>query len=1008
MKKRLFHIAMNLTVLLLICSISFAQQAIKGTLQSASGAPLAGATVIIKGTTQSVVSDENGEFSINAPAGSTLVISYVGYSTQEIKTRNQSAISVTLQPSAGQDLNEVVVIGYGAQRKSDLTGAVATISTTDLRNEPIARIDQAIQGRSAGVVVQNNTAAPNGQVTIRVRGSNSINGANDPLIVIDGFIGGDLSSINPNEIRSIEVLKDASSTAIYGSRGANGVILISTKKGTSGKTTVQYNSYLSFTSVRKKLNLLSAAEYAETVNANRTDIGVSPVYTTTQINNFKANGGTDWQDQIFRKALQQSHQVSISGGGPNVLYYLSGNFINNDGIIKNTSFRQYSLRSNIESMVNSKIKIGVNLFLARSEDHPTPLNGFANGSPIFASTLWAPTLPVYDANGNYTLPSSQVGPPTVYNPLALAIEPITKNIRQRTEFNPFIEYTVLKGLTARISGGARFVNDENSFYNNTKPQAGTGTATAGITNNKFVVLQNTNQLSYQTTIANQHSINLTGVYEQQFEQFNSSFAGSSGFLTDALTYNNLGVGNSPQIPFSAKTTKTIKSYLGRAAYSFREKYLLSFSGRYDGASVFGENHKWGFFPSGALAWRVDKEEFMKTIDKISSLKVRTSYGITGSQAVGPYSSLSTLNTASPYAINGTSLSTGIGLGNLGNPDLKWEKTAQFDAGIDLGLFSERIQVTADYYHKKTTDLLLNVPVPLTSGYATVLKNIGAVENKGFEFNLGGSPFIGRFKWNTNLNFAINKNKVVSLANGAQEIPLGGPGLPNFGNTVFLVVGQPLGVFKGYIQDGTWSSAEAAKATSYGTIPGAPKYVDQDNNNTIDSKDIAIMGNAYPKFTYGWSNTVSFENFDLNVFVQGSRGNKIYNLSRVRSERASSDADATDARILNRWTPQNEHTDVPSFLGSQTHEQLQSSRWLENGSYLRVKNITLGYTLPRSILNRAKISSLRAYITGYNLFTSTKYTGYDPEASSGVDTFGGIDLATYPSQKSITIGLNITL
>ena len=828
-------------------------------------------------------------------------------------------------------------------------------------------------------------------------------------MVINGFIGGDLSSVNPNDIETIEVLKDASATAIYGSRGANGVLLITTKKGAVGKPVVQINTFVGSQTLRKKLDLLSAGQYAESVNANRQEIGAAPVYTAAEVAAFKAKGGTDWQDQIFRTALQQSHQVSVSGGGPNVSYYLSGNFVNNNGIIKGTSFKRYSLRSNIESQLSDKLKVGMNLFLSQSTDHPTALNGFSGGngsSPVFAARLWAPTLPVYDSLGNYTLPSGKVGPHTLYNPLAMAVEPIRDNRQTMTEINTYLNYTIIKGLTAQVMGAARLMDGEDSYYINTKATGGVGDAQAGITNRRYWLLQNTNQLTYQKTIGLDHNLSVTAVYEQQREEYNDNFAGSKGFNTDALTYNNLGFGNSPYYPASNRTTKTIQSVMGRVNYAFKDRYLLSFTSRYDGASVFGQSHKWGFFPSAAAAWRISNEEFFKNVESVSNLKLRASYGLTGSQGVAPYTSLNQLNTYSAYAINGSTLSPGVTLGIQGNPDLRWEKTAQADIGLDLGLLNNRIEFTVDLYRKKTSDLLLNVPLPLTSGYTSVLKNVGQVENKGIELSLGGTPMRGAFTWNTNANLAINRNKVLALS-GGDEITLGAPGLPNFGNTIFLTVGQPMGVLKGYIQNGTWGTAEADQALKYGAIPGSPKYVDQNNDGVINDRDITSMGSTFPKFTYGWTNTFSYNNVDLNVFIQGVSGNQIYNLSRVYLDRTSSDADATSTRILDRWTSDHQNTNVPSFAGTNKSELLQSNRWLENGSYLRVKTITLGYDLPKSIAGLANIKAARLYVSGVNLITVTKYTGFDPEARTGVDTFGGIDLASYPTQKTYTVGLNVT-
>ena len=997
-------------VFLLSLTRAYAQQAsISGKITDDNSAALPGVTVLLKGTTTGTNSDTEGNYSLPVPEAGTgvLVFSFVGYKSQEVTIGNRRSINLKLTLDA-QALQDVVVVGYGEQRRSDITGAVASVTPKEMRDLPVARVDQALQGRSPGVLIQNNDASPNASVSIRIRGSNSITGSNDALVVINGFIGGDLNSINPNDIENVEVLKDASATAIYGSRGANGVILITTKRGTVGKTTVQLNSFVGTQTLRKKLDLLNAGDYADVVNANRTETGGTAVYTPAQVAGFRANGGTDWQDQIFRKALQQSHQVSVAGGSDKFSYFVSGNYLNNEGIIKNTAFERYSLRSNIEARLNDKLKVGLNLFLSKSLDHPTALNGFAGGngaSPIFAARLWAPTLPVYDAAGLYTQPSGVVGPHTLYNPLAMAVEPIRDNRQDISEFNTFLDYTILKGLSARVFVAGRQTTNENSSYLNTKGTGNVGDAQAGIYNDRFVSLQNTNQLTYQTTFATQHSLNVTAVYEQQYEQANGNGNGSRGFATNVYTYNNLGVATGG-IPYSGRTTRNIQSFLGRVNYGYADRYLASISARSDASSVFGTNNKRAFFPSAALAWRINNEAFLSGVTAISNLKLRASYGLTGNQGIAPYGSLTQLNSAYPYSINGTSLSPGVTLGTLGNPDLRWEKTAQLNVGIDVALFANRLQFTADVYQKRTSDLLLDVPLPAISGYATVRRNVGEVENRGVELSLGGQPVVGDFKWNTSANVAINRNKVLAL-DGTQEVSLGTPGLPNFGNTIFLTVGQPMGVLKGYIQNGTWGTAETDQATKYGTIPGAPKYVDQNNDGKIDDKDIAIMGNTFPKFTYGWNNTFTYKRLELNVLIQGVAGNKIYNLARVYTDRTSADADATSTRILDRWTPTNQNTDVPSFAGSLKSEQVQSSRWLEDGSYLRFKNITLGYNLSPNLLSAVKLSAARLYVSGVNLVTLTKYTGYDPEARTGVDTVGGIDLASYPAQKSYTVGLNVT-
>ncbi len=976
---------------------------ITGQVSDEKGTPMPGVNIQIEGTTNGTLTDFDGKFSIKIPnENSILNFSFIGYDLQKINVDGKSAINVSLVPSL-ESLDEVVVIGYGTARRSDLVGATSSISTKDVINQPAARVDQVLQGRSAGIAIQNTSASPNARFSIRIRGSNSLTGSNDPLVVVDGFIGGDLSTINPNDIDGIEILKDASSTAIYGSRGANGVILVTTKKGKT-KTAVEFNSYMNFSQLSNKIHQMNASQYAETVNANRIEVGRPAIFTAQEIADFAANGGTDWQDQVFHNAIQQGHQISLSGAGPSSNYYLSGNFTQNNGIIIGSSYNQYSLRSNIESDISKIFKAGVNIFLASSADHPSQTGGNQDNSPTQGALLWAPVLPVYNPDGSYTLSSSKYGPPSVKNPVGMAVEPIRDNLSLRDEISSYLNVNIIKGLSARVFGGVVLVDRENSSYSNTKAAGGVGEASASITTSRSLVFQNTNQFTYAFKVANIHDFNIMAAFEQQRELYNSASTSSSSYSSDVVTYNNLSLGAKVGIPSSTATQKDILSYLGRINYAYKDKYLLSLNSRYDGASVFG-TQKWGFFPSAALAWRVTSEDFMKNINIISNLKLRTSYGLTGNQGIAPYSSISKLSTSKPYDINGSTVSVGVGLNTLGNPDLKWEKTAQLNLGVDVGLFEGRVTFSADYYDKQTNDLLMNVPLPTISGYASLLKNIGKVQNRGFEFNLGGDPFSGEFKWNTNFNFALNRNKVVALS-GTSEVPMGTTTFPNFGNTIFLIVGQPMGILKGYIQNGCWSVAEATEAAKYGALPGYPKYVDQNGDFKINAADIAIMGSTMPKFTFGWSNNFTFKNFDLNILLQGSQGGKVYNTTRIRSERTSSDADAVDIRILNRWTIDNQNTSVPTFTGSNGYEQLQSNRWLEDGSYLRFKIITLGYSIPTSVLKKAKLSNTRIFVSAVNWFTITKYTGYDPEASTGVDVMGGIDLAPYPSQKTISVGINL--
>lgn len=987
---------------------------VTGKVTDTAGEPLMGVSVVVKGTTLGTTTDLDGNYSLaDVPDDATLVFSFVGMQGQEVKVNRRSSISLSLEESSIA-LNEVVAVGYGTTRRSDLVSSSTTVSVADVKSLPSTRVDDMLQGRSTGLVIQSTSSGPNPTFNIRIRGSNSISGSNEPLIVVDGFIGGDMGTINPNDIESIEVLKDASATAIYGSRGANGVILIQTKKGKSQKPVIEVNSFVSSMSVAKKLNLLNAGQYAELVNEVRDVFGQDRVFTEQEIAGYHANGGTDWQDVIFRNALQQSYQVSVAGGSERLSYYLSGNLIDNTGIVVGSSFGRQAIRSNINSQLTDKLKLGLNLYYSNSANHPNNMNRDSN--PVNGAEGWAPTLPVYNPDGSYTLPAATYGPKSIYNPLANAVEPIYDNLSNEFQLNASLDYTIIKGLTARVLFGARFRDNENSRYTNTKAQGGVGNASANISNSRFSIIQNTEQINYDKTFADIHQLSLTLVAEQQIERNNSFSASSEQFLTDAVTYNNLSLGAIPGVPSSSRSQKVIQSFVGRANYSLDQKYLFSFTGRYDGASVFGENHKWGFFPSAAFAWRVNNEEFLSSIEDLSNLKLRLSYGVTGSQALAPYATLAQLSTTMRYSNEeGTDFQPGVGFNTLANPDLRWEKTKQFNVGFDLGLFKQRIQFTADYYTKNTVDLLYQVPVPRASGYLNRIENIGEVKNYGFEFTLGGDPFVGKFKWNTTLSLSFNRNEVVSLASGETEVGFDRVAfmdlLPGFGNTVFLIVGKPIGVVKGYVQDGTWGADEAAEAATYGVIPGAPKYVDQDKNGAITIDDMAILGDPLPKFSYGWNNTLSYKNFTLSVILQGVQGNKIYNIARVRAESQVNNIgqDVTDARILNRWTPQNQQTSVPSTAGS-LYEKLQSSRWMEDGSYLRVKNVTLGYYLPKSFVDLIRISSARVYLSGQNLLTLTKFTGWDPEGRSqgGLtsDLFGGVAIATYPAQRGFTLGVNI--
>ncbi|MCC6286256.1 MAG: TonB-dependent receptor [Chitinophagaceae bacterium] len=981
---------------------------VSGRVTNMKGEALAGVSIKIKGTDKGTTTDEKGWFRIEIPdnASKVLVISFVGMQTQEVPVNNKMELTIQLRNADSQQ-QEVIIVGYGSQKKSDITGSVASVKLKELTQLPARRVDQALQGRVSGLMVQNDNASPNAPVTIRIRGVNSVNGGNDPLVVIDGLQLGTLSSLNPNDVESVEVLKDASATAIYGARGANGVIIVTTKKGKKGKPVVTYNAYFSFSRVLKKLDQLNAEQYAIAVNENRKEFGAGEIFSADDLETFKTQS-TNWQDVIFRKGFAHDHQVSVSGSSDNTSYAISATATGQNGIIIGSSFSGYAIRSNIRTQVSKQISVGLNLFANRNVSHPTVINTYAGAnaaSPVYSALQFAPVKPVYEADGSYSKPGGGYGPPTSFNPLALAIEPVVDNITNDVNAVADVEYKITEQLKVDILGGYKGTNGENNAYFNSKPSGSPGTEAASISNYRLMLLQNTNMVTYENRFGD-HTLKLTGVVEQQYVKNNGSSAGSIGFLTNAVTYYNLSLGNNPQIPQSYGNASSLLSYMGRLNYNYSDRYSLTVTGRYDGSSVFGASNKWGFFPSVGAAWNITNEHFMSSVrGAVSGLKLRASYGVVGNQAISPYQSLASLNNNLLYILNGSSASVGVGLGRTGNPDLKWEKTAQFNIGIDADFLDGRINLVADYYDKKTTDLLFSVKLPAIGGGAgSILRNVGSMQNSGFEFYLGGKPFVDNFKWETGLTLSLNKNKLLELYNGLNELPLGDPGVPGFGNTIWLEVGKPVGVFRGYVMNGVWKTAEAASAAVYGAVPGYPKYVDQNKDNKINGADIVDIGNSQPRFVFGWTNTFGFKNFDLNFFFQGVQGNKIYNVSRVRFERTTTDADATSVKILDRWTPTHEDTDVPSFKGTVVYEQNQSTRWLEDGSYVRLKTLTLGYTFSNFKTNI--LSSARIYAGSINLFTKTKYSGFEPEARTGVDSRSGVDIATYPSQKSFTIGLNV--
>lgn len=981
--------------------------AISGKVSDESGDPLPGVTVVVKGTTTGTITNIDGEYSISdVPEGAILQFSFIGMLSQEIEVASRKTIDVTLMTEA-IGLDEVVAIGYGTQKKSDLTGSLSSVSSADLNEVPLARIDQGLQGRATGVQVTKTDGSPGGTVKIRIRGANSISGDNSPLVVIDGFLGGSIDNINPSDIQSVEILKDASATAVYGSRGANGVILITTKTGKKGKTKVEYSNFFSIQKLRKKIDVLSAEDLAFIKNEESVALGGNPVFTEAEIAEIKAHGGTDWQDELFRTAWQQNHNLSLSGGSENTNYMFSLNYVDQEGIIINSEYKRYQMRANVDTKINDKFKMGMRFYGIREHSKPQAFNSFA-GTPVTDALRFPSTfLSVYDEEGNYI----QANDPQLWNPVASANSLITDNYVNTFNANSFLDYNIINGLVFRVSGGVEIVNtDNNSFMSIDNRNAVQVGGRITLLNSEKLSWINTNNLTYTKDIRSNDKLTVTMVYEQQYNKFTRSIVNAQDFVTDVLDYNGVVLANTVQKPTAVENERVIQSLLGRANYSLNDKLLFTVTGRYDGSSVLASGNKWSFFPSTAVAYRLGEEEFLSDFEALHDLKLRASYGVTGSQSIAPYSSFSSLRLGEDYAIDGKTPAVGIGIERYGNEDLGWERTSQIDFGIDVKFFEGRLSFASDYYEKTTTDLLLSVPVPFYTGLPagsnppTLLKNVGELKNNGFELYVGAVPVDNaNFSWDLGLNLSTNKTKVIDL--GEEDFIYGG----QFGGSsqppLYVIrEGQSLGDMHGLVFEGVWKSNEVDKAATFGNVPGDSKYKDVNQDGVINEEDRTVIGNGTPELTWSFISNLTYKNFDLNLFFNAAHGFDIYNYTKA----LMIDIGVTNhPDLLNRWAPGNENTDVPAFSMTDTRRS-NISRYVEDGSYIRLKNVTLGYNLPDALVNRLRLQNVRLYVSGQNLWTLTDYTGYDPEINSAgnSDRDLGLDLGGYPPSKTFTFGVDI--
>lgn len=996
---------------------------ITGKVMDDNNVPIIGANVIVKGSTNGTITDIDGNFTLEVPAHAILLISYIGYVSQEVLVKNQNNLAI-LMIEDSKSIDEVVVIGYGSVKKSNLTGAVSSVKTTEIQQTPLTSIDQGLVGRASGVQVTQTSGMPGAVASIRVRGSSSLQGGNEPLYVIDGFpvysgmgfgsTGGNtqisgLSTVNPSDIESIEILKDASATAIYGARAANGVVLITTKSGKKGRDIITFESSFGIQNVAKTIDVMNAQEYAALVNEAYTNDGLDAPYNAMQLANIaKLGNGTNWQDELFRPAMIQNYQLAFSGGDNKTTYAISGGYFDQKGIIINSDFKRYSLRLNLDRQIFNTLKVGTHMSGSYTISNTAATDVGGRDGVVNGALKMNPIQSVYtnEEIGEYT-PTNEPGL-LIPNPVATAKEQIYNNATTRVLGDVYAEWEFLKDLKLKVSLGMDIMYLKQNQYTPSNIYQSLGIASAKVGVNRSINWLNENILMWDKTFKDIHSINLLGGFTIQRNNIETVTGAASNFVNDVMTYNNLGSGSIYNKPESSATQWSLMSYLARANYSLYDKYLFSINGRVDGSSRFGDNNKYGFFPSGSIAWRITEEDFMEPVKSvINNLKLRTSYGFTGNTEIGVYESLATLGSNS-WTI-GNQLVSGFYPNRIPNPDLKWERTGQFDIGIDLGLFDNRLRITADYYSKKTTDLLYNVAIPNASGYDSMLKNIGSVQNRGCELSIESDNFSGPFLWTTAFNISFNRNKVLEL---------GGESYKDVGkyddhlktsDIRRLIVGQPIGVFYGYRFDGIFQNeAECAQQTS-STSPigiGLRRYKDLNGDGKVDAtSDREVLGDANPKFFGGMTNTFAYKGVELNVFLQYSYGNKIFNYNAMELESPTGGQNVYKD-LVNRWSATNPSNEYQKATTNRNN--IVSDRFIEDGSFLKLKTVSLSYSFPK--LKCKHIGGLRLYVTGQNLLTWTKYRGYDPEVSyRGASTLeAGEDFGGYPQSRTYMLGIKLDI
>lgn len=961
---------------------------VTGTVLDEQNSTIIGASVVQKssgGKINGTTTDANGNFSISVPENATLVISYIGFLSQEISVTNQNNVQIILKEDS-KALQTVVVVGYGVMRKKDLTGAVASVGNKAIKDQPIASVAEALQGRAAGVMVTN-SGAPGSNSSIRIRGLGSINDSS-PLVVIDGVPTDlNLNAINQNDVESIDILKDASATAIYGSRGANGVILISTKKGKDGKGTFQLSSNVGLQDAIGTPKLLNSKQFASLHNEMMFNAGEAQRPDFTDPTTW--NESTDWYKELTQSGLMNNNSLSYSGGNDKSTYYVSGSIFNQKGIVINTDFKRYSLQFNNEAKTLNWLKFGNNLTFS----HDIKRNGAYD---ILGTMRSLPTQPVYNEDGSYSGPGNNAkwyG--DMRNPIGTAT--LEKNETQGYNLlgNLYAEATLFKKLVFKTLGGIDY-KDWNSVSFSPKynwkpipvPQS-----TRGEGWNKSITYLWDNTLTYMETFANKHNLNAMIGSSAQKNSFRYINGSKKDFLSD--DYNQLNNGLlEPQVG-GGKSGWGLLSFFGRVNYTYDNKYLFTATLRRDGTSRIAQANRWGTFPSFSAAWRISEESFYKKNNILGDAKLRLGYGETGNQApLDTYAAITRLKT-SQYVFNGTPVATLYPL-VMPSPNIKWETVKQWNAGLDLSLFNQRINVTFDAYLKNTSNMLVGMMVPITTGYSDIYTpqiNAGSVQNKGWEFTISSRNKTGIFEWTTDANVSYNQNKVTKLDGN----------VPIYYGVQTHTVGKPVGTFYGYLTNGLFQNINEvnnyALQVDGGTAPGDIKFRDLDNNGVINEYDRTYLGNPTPYWIFSVNNSFNYKNFDLQVYLQGVAGNEIYNGNRVALEGMSTTFNQS-IKVLDRWTGEGTSNIIPrAVYADPNNNNRASNRFIEDGSFVRLKNVTLGYTLPNNLLNKAYISGARLYLSCQNLYTLTKYSGFDPEIS-------GVDSGNYPFTRTISFGIDV--